>query len=57
MDREKIVEAILAIYRKQSNTAQMEMYRNALKHIGDSNLIVLAQNIGVDTDAVLEVLS
>lgn len=53
MDRMKIIEAIVAEGLKRGVTDVMGMMKESLKRIGDMDLIVLAQEFGIDTDAIL----
>lgn len=56
--RDKIVEAILREYRKQYPSRPDEPIRESLRHIvSDLSLVGLAQELGIDTDAVLAVRS
>jgi len=48
--RMKIVEALL----KRADTHQREVISEALKYLSDTNLICLAQDLRIDTDAVFQ---
>lgn len=52
--RNKIVEAILQEFRKHGPRNQEHILTDILKSISsDADLIAFAQNLGIDTDAVL----
>ena len=52
--RNRIVEAILKVASERTNFQNQETLRESLKYIvSDLSLIAFAQEIGVDTDAVL----
>lgn len=54
MDRSKIVEAILAEYRKFGPRNQEHVLIEAIKRINsDTSLLAFAMDLGIDTDAVL----
>lgn len=58
MNRAKIVEAILEAYRKFGPRNQEHVLTDALKRIvSDASLLAFAQDLGIDTDAVLGVRS
>lgn len=52
MDRAKLMEAILKRYNDFGPKDQKEAVYSMLKRIGDMDLIVFAEEIGVDTAAV-----
>lgn len=53
MDRKKIMEAIVRKFNESNAPHQEDQLRDALKRIPDMDLVVFAQEIGIDTDAVL----
>lgn len=57
MDRAKVIAAIEAQYQAMNGTFQREMLREAMKRIPDMDLVVLAHEFGIDTDALLAVPS
>lgn len=56
MDRKKLTEAILNHYRDYASDRDAN-FREALKRIGDMDLVVLAMKMGIDTDKISEVKS
>lgn len=52
MDRKKLVDAILAVFRKQGQRSQEQILNETLRRVGDMDLIVLAQELDIDTDAL-----
>ena len=53
MDRMKIIEAIVEEGKRRGVTDVTNMMSEAFKRIGDMDLIVIAQEFGIDTDVVL----
>lgn len=53
MDRAKLIEAILKRYSAFGPKDQKEAVLGMIKRIADMDLVVFAEEIGVDTAAVL----
>lgn len=50
MDRTKITEAIL---KREGELSSYPELRQTLKYFSDNNLLALAIDLGIDTDAIL----
>lgn len=54
MDRTKVMQAVMNVFRQQTSASEA-YFKESLKRIPDMDLIVLANQMGVDTDALLAV--
>lgn len=55
MDRMKLIEAIVDQMKKSPHVFNADSFREAFKRIPDADLLVFANDIGVDTDKLFAV--
>lgn len=53
MNRQRLFDAIWLEYKNRTSTGKEQILVEALKTMSDSNLIMFAQDIGIDTDKIL----
>lgn len=55
MDRTKLIEALKIEFRKVYPHVQEAMFLESLKRVADADLVVFANEVGVDTDKLFAV--
>lgn len=54
MNRKKLLEAIDARFKGDANSERTATLHEGIRHLSDADLVVFAQNIGIDTDELLQ---